>query len=520
MAVISMKQLLEAGVHFGHQTRKWNPKMSKYIYAARNDIHIIDLQLTVDLIEEAYTFVCESVKEGKTVLFVGTKKQASDAVKEEAERCGMYYVNSRWLGGTLTNFKTIRSRIDRMVKIEKMEQSGEFDLLPKKEVAKLKEEYAKLVNNLGGIREMNKLPGIMFVVDPHVEDIAVAEARKLNIPIVAITDTNCDPDLIDYVIPGNDDAIRAVKLIASVIANAVIEANQGETPYIPVVEEGEPTSIEEVVASVENIAPDKKEDETEPRRLAKKKPAEVKEEKKPEPVKEPEPEPVKEPEPEPVKEPEPEEEDDEWETESAFKFDENEEFVDEPETEEDAAEDKEEEKDEPVTVKIAEGEGDNVRYIVKKYQRGFTAKLIQSDKIVKQYYSEIKNELLSYTGVKSRESWKHESFYVGRKTLAKLTIRGKTLTLFVSLDPKQVIAEGRYAVVDMSEVTAHESTPTMYKIKSTRRLGGSKHLIKATLKGIEQNEKYRRRNWVKTLPYEDNDALVEKGLVKVTVEEE
>ncbi len=166
MAVIAMKQLLEAGVHFGHQTRKWNPKMSKYIYAARNDIHIIDLQMTVDLIEEAYKYVCESVKEGKTILFVGTKKQAQDAIKEEAERCGMYYVNSRWLGGTLTNFKTIRTRIDRMVKIEKMEQNGEFELLPKKEVAKLKEEYGKLVANLGGIREMNKLPGVMFVVDP------------------------------------------------------------------------------------------------------------------------------------------------------------------------------------------------------------------------------------------------------------------------------------------------------------------------------------------------------------------
>ncbi len=230
MAVITMKQLLEAGVHFGHQTRKWNPKMSRYIYAARNDIHIIDLQLTVSLIEKAYNYVVESVKEGKTVLFVGTKKQAQEAIREEAERCGQFYVNSRWLGGTLTNFKTIRSRIDRMVKLEKMEENGEFDLLPKKEVAKLKEEMGKLQTNLNGIRNMTKLPGIMFVVDPHNEDIAVAEACKLNIPIVAITDTNCDPDLIDYVIPGNDDAIRAIKLISSVIANAVIEANQGETP--------------------------------------------------------------------------------------------------------------------------------------------------------------------------------------------------------------------------------------------------------------------------------------------------
>ena len=271
MAVITMKQLLEAGVHFGHQTRKWNPKMSKYIYAARNDIHIIDLQLTVDLIEEAYKFVCDAAKEGKTFLRVGTKKQAQDAVKEEAERCGMYYVNSRWLGGTLTNFKTIRTRIERMVKIEKMEQSGEFDLLPKKEVAKLKEEYEKLVANLGGIRDMNKLPGVMFVVDPHIEDIAVAEARKLNIPIVAITDTNCDPDLIDYVIPGNDDAIRAVKLIASVIANAVIEANQGETPVLPVEDDGEPTSIEEVVAAAESVEAKEEEPAEEPKKPARKK---------------------------------------------------------------------------------------------------------------------------------------------------------------------------------------------------------------------------------------------------------
>ncbi|MGN0812085.1 MAG: 30S ribosomal protein S2 [Candidatus Coproplasma sp.] len=253
MAVITMKQLLEAGVHFGHQTRKWNPKMGKYIYAARNDIHIIDLQLTVGLVEEAYKFVCETVKEGKSVLFVGTKKQAQDAIKEEAERCGQYYVNSRWLGGTLTNYKTIRSRIERMTKLEKMEESGEFDLLPKKEVAKLKEELTKLQTNLGGIRDMKSMPGVMFVVDPHNEKNAIAEARKLNIPIVAITDTNCDPDLIDYVIPGNDDAIRAVKLITGVIANAVIEANQGEAYSVeeeaPAAEEA--TSIEEVVANAE-----------------------------------------------------------------------------------------------------------------------------------------------------------------------------------------------------------------------------------------------------------------------------
>lgn len=259
MAVISMKQLLEAGVHFGHQTRKWNPKMGKYIYAERNDIHIIDLQITVGLVEEAYKYVCDAVKDSKSILFVGTKKQAQDAVKEEAERCGMYYVNSRWLGGTLTNFKTIRSRVDRMIKLEKMELSGEFDLLPKKEVAKLKEEMSKLQTNLNGIRDMTKLPGVMFVVDPHTEEIAVKEAIKLNIPIVAITDTNCDPDLIDCVIPGNDDAIRAVKLISSVIANAVIEANQGETPVIET-EESENAdtdmgemSIEEVVASADEV---------------------------------------------------------------------------------------------------------------------------------------------------------------------------------------------------------------------------------------------------------------------------
>ena len=228
MAVISIKQLLEAGVHFGHQTRKWNPKMKPYIFAARNDIHIIDLQLTVQYIEKAYNFVVDQVKQGKSVLFVGTKKQAQTAIKEEAERCGMNYVNTRWLGGCLTNFKTMRSRVERLEQIERMEQSGEFDLLPKKEVMNLKKKKDKLEANLGGIRNMKTLPGVMFVVDPHNEDIAVAEARKLHIPIVAITDTNCNPDLIDYVIPGNDDAIRAIKLISSVIANAVIEANQGE----------------------------------------------------------------------------------------------------------------------------------------------------------------------------------------------------------------------------------------------------------------------------------------------------
>ena len=229
MAVITMKQLLETGVHFGHQTRRWNPKMKKYIYGERNGIHIINLEQTVEIIEkDVYPFVVEMAKQGKSVLFVGTKKQAQDAIKEEAERCGQYYVNQRWLGGMLTNFKTMRSRVERLNKLDNMEKMGEFDLLPKKEVANLKKERDKLQANLGGIRDMRSLPGLMFIVDPSQEDIAVAEARKLNIPIVAITDTNCDPDVIDHVIPGNDDAIRAVKLIASVIADAVIEAKQGE----------------------------------------------------------------------------------------------------------------------------------------------------------------------------------------------------------------------------------------------------------------------------------------------------
>ena len=250
MAVITMKQLLEAGVHFGHQTRKWNPKMKKYIFAARNDIHIIDLQLTANLIEEAYTFVCDSVKAGKTVLFVGTKKQAQDAIKEEAERCGQYYVNSRWLGGCLTNFKTMRSRVEYLEKLEAMEANGDFDNLPKKEVILLKKEMEKLQTNLNGIKNMKSMPGVMFVVDPHNEDIAIKEARKLGIKIVAITDTNCDPDEIDYVIPGNDDAIRAIKLISSVIANAVIEANQGEEALVvPEVDAAEAKDIEEVVAA-------------------------------------------------------------------------------------------------------------------------------------------------------------------------------------------------------------------------------------------------------------------------------
>lgn len=222
-----MKQLLEAGVHFGHQTRRWNPKMKKYIYSARNDIHIIDLQQTVQLAEEAYNFVREIAAEGKSVLFVGTKKQAQAAIKQEAERCGMYYVNNRWLGGTLTNFKTIKTRIERLNKINQMEKMGEFDLLPKKEVAGLRAERDKLEANLGGIKDMKTMSGCMFVVDPKKEAIAVAEARKMGIPIVATVDTNCDPDEVDVVIPGNDDAIGAVKIMAAIIANAVIEAKEG-----------------------------------------------------------------------------------------------------------------------------------------------------------------------------------------------------------------------------------------------------------------------------------------------------
>ena len=250
MAVTSMKQLLEAGVHFGHPTSRWCPKMSKYIYGERNGIHIINLQLTVDLIEEAYKFVVDAVKEGKDILFVGTKKQAQEAIQQEAERCGMYYINSRWLGGTLTNFKTIRSRVERLNKLDNMEKLGEFDLLPKKEVLELKKERDKLLTNLGGIREMRKLPGVMFIVDPSCEKIAVSEAKKLNIPIVAITDTNCNPEDVDYVISGNDDAIRAVKLIASIIADAVIEAKEGADAVRRNVEETVETTQEAVEADV------------------------------------------------------------------------------------------------------------------------------------------------------------------------------------------------------------------------------------------------------------------------------
>ena len=228
MAVISMKQLLEAGVHFGHQTRRWNPKMAQYIFTERNGIYIIDLQKTVRKIDDAYMFIRDIALEGKSVLFVGTKKQAQESIESEAKRCGMYFVNNRWLGGTLTNFRTIRTRIERLNSIDKMEKDGQFDLLPKKEVVKLCEEREKLLKNLGGIREMKKLPGAMFVVDPRKEHIAVAEARILGIPVVAIVDTNCDPDEIDYVIPGNDDAIRAVKLIAGKMADAILEGRQGE----------------------------------------------------------------------------------------------------------------------------------------------------------------------------------------------------------------------------------------------------------------------------------------------------
>ncbi len=228
MAVISMKQLLEAGVHFGHQTRRWNPKMAQYIFTERNGIYIIDLQKTVRKIDEAYMFVRDVALSGKSILFVGTKKQAQESIESEAKRCGMYYVNNRWLGGMLTNFRTIRTRIARLNEIDAMEQRGDFDVLPKKEVIQLLGEREKLEKNLGGIRNMKELPGALFVVDPRKEHIAVTEARILGIPIVGIVDTNCDPDEVDYVIPGNDDAIRAVKLIAGKLADAVLEGRQGE----------------------------------------------------------------------------------------------------------------------------------------------------------------------------------------------------------------------------------------------------------------------------------------------------
>ena len=253
MAVISMKQLLEAGVHFGHQTRRWNPKMAPYIFTERNGIYIIDLQKTVKKVDDAYNFVREIGKD-QTVLFVGTKKQAQECMKEAAIKCGMYYVDQRWLGGMLTNFKTIKTRVQRLKDLEKMQEDGTFDVLPKKEVILLKKEMEKLEKNLGGIKEMTELPGVMFIVDPKKEKIGILEARKLGIPVIGLVDTNCNPQDVDYAIPGNDDAIRAVKLIADCMANAVIEGKQGES-FEPEMEEQpvdeEATTIEEVVANEE-----------------------------------------------------------------------------------------------------------------------------------------------------------------------------------------------------------------------------------------------------------------------------
>ena len=247
MSVISMKQLLEAGVHFGHQTRRWNPKMAPYIYTERNGIYIIDLQKSVGMVDDAYKAVSDIAAEGGTVLFVGTKKQAQDAIKAEAERCGMYYVNERWLGGMLTNFKTIQSRIKRLKEIEAMSEDGTFDVLPKKEVIELKKEWTKLEKNLGGIKDMKKLPDAIFIVDPKKERICVQEAHTLGIPLIGICDTNCDPEELDYVIPGNDDAIRAVKLIVSKMADAVIEANQGAAEDEYYEEAAEAAEAEEAV---------------------------------------------------------------------------------------------------------------------------------------------------------------------------------------------------------------------------------------------------------------------------------
>ena len=259
MAVVAMKQLLEAGVHFGHQTRRWDPKMAEYIFQARNGIHIIDLQKTSKKLDEAYAFLRQVAEEGKTVLFVGTKKQASECIKEAALKCNMYYVDQRWLGGMLTNFGTIRTRIQRLKKLETMQEDGTFDVLPKKEVTKLKNEMEKLEKNLGGIKDMEKLPGALFIVDPKKERIAILEARKLNIPVVGLIDTNCNPEDLDFPIPGNDDAIRAVKLIADVMANAVIEGREGVTIPMnveemeqPVEEVEGPQDMEEVIASEEN----------------------------------------------------------------------------------------------------------------------------------------------------------------------------------------------------------------------------------------------------------------------------
>ena len=243
MAVVAMKQLLEAGVHFGHQTRRWDPKMAEYIFQARNGIHIIDLQKTSKKIDEAYKFMKEISEEGKSVLFVGTKKQAQECMKEAAQMCGMYYVDQRWLGGMLTNFGTIRTRIQRLKNLETMQEDGTFDVLPKKEVIGLKKEYAKLDSLLCGIRGMNKLPDAMIIVDPSKEEIAIKEARKLNIPVFGIVDTNCDPDMVDYVIPGNDDAIRAVKLVLGVLANAIVEVNGGQMLNFISADEKQPSDI-------------------------------------------------------------------------------------------------------------------------------------------------------------------------------------------------------------------------------------------------------------------------------------
>ena len=253
MAVVAMKQLLEAGVHFGHQTRRWDPKMAEYIFQARNGIHIIDLQKTSKKLDEAYKFMKEQAEEGKTFLFVGTKKQAQECIKDAAIKSNMYYVDQRWLGGMLTNFKTIQASVKKLKDLEEMSQNGTFDVLPKKEVIELKKEMAKLENNLGGIKDMKELPGVMFVVDPKKERTAILEARKLNIPIVGLIDTNCNPEDVDYPIPGNDDAIRAVKLITDVMANAIIEGNQGESMEAPVTfeENEEATDMEEMVQNTQ-----------------------------------------------------------------------------------------------------------------------------------------------------------------------------------------------------------------------------------------------------------------------------
>ena len=264
MAVVAMKQLLEAGVHFGHQTRRWDPKMAEYIFQARNGIHIIDLQKTSKKIDEAYEFLRSQAEEGKKVLFVGTKKQAQECIKEAAEKCGMYYVDQRWLGGMLTNFGTIKKRIQRLKDIEAMQEDGTFDVLPKKEVINLKKELEKLEANLGGIKEMEEIPGVLFIVDPKKEYNAIKEAQKLNIPVVGIVDTNCNPELLDYPIPGNDDAIRSVKLITDAMANAIIEGNQGESFELAAEDTqeaenqeettSEQVTIEEVVAETEETA--------------------------------------------------------------------------------------------------------------------------------------------------------------------------------------------------------------------------------------------------------------------------